>query len=344
MPYICPAPSGATLTFEFRLWPGLEQPGVIDSGHKGPCAVYVKKVDDMFADAAAGPGWFKIWEDGYDVEGDRWCVDTLRARDGLLSVDLPAGLPSGYYLVRTEVLALHAAYRGDPQIFIGCAQIFVQSGPEGELDIPGEYEASIPGYVDGDTPGLEFDIYQSPVPEYPMPGPPLYAPPASSSSTSSTSSDGKTAATQRDGAVPADCVLKNANWCAEPLETYSGEAACWEATDACYAQSKTCWASAPPTGSANCYTWSAYCAALDEACAGGDFEGPPAFDGKEEYADVPGAIPEPWGTSAEAATGGGDNVVVSAAVVDGGEESQTGGCSGKKRKRVKRRQTGQMGW
>ncbi|KAJ3472383.1 hypothetical protein NLG97_g11034 [Lecanicillium saksenae] len=107
--FVCPAPSGSKLTFEFRLWPDAEQPGALDPGHKGPCAVYVKRVDDMFSDPAAGPGWFKIWEDGYDNKTREWCTDRLIRHDGLLSVDLPTGLAPGYYLVRPEILALHWA-------------------------------------------------------------------------------------------------------------------------------------------------------------------------------------------------------------------------------------------
>lgn len=315
MPFVCPAPGGATLTFTFRLWPSAEHPGVIDSGHKGPCAVYMKKMDDMLSDSAAGPGWFKIWEDGYDVDADRWCVDTLIEKDGLLSVNIPSGLPAGYYLVRPEVLALHAAYRGDPQYFLGCAQIFVEDGPDIELDVPEEYSVSIPGYVDADTPSLNYDIYQTPMPSYSLPGPKVHTS-TNDMSTSSTSST-----PQKAGTIPSDCILKNANWCAEPVMAYAGEDECWEGVDACYAQSKDCWESAPPTGSANCYTWSDYCALLDESCAAGDFEGPLEFEGKEEYADVPGSIPEPWGSSATDDVTEGE-VVNAAVVVEEDEEDQ----------------------
>ena len=132
------------LTFEFRMYSTGEKPGAIANDHLGPCMVYVKKVDDISSDKSAGSGWFKIWEDGLDTTTGTWCVDRLIETKGLLSVDLPAGLPAGYYLVRPEILALHSAPIGDPQFYTGCAQIFVQEGPNENLRIPSENQVSIP--------------------------------------------------------------------------------------------------------------------------------------------------------------------------------------------------------
>lgn len=54
---VCPVAAGSTITAEFRTWPDASQPGSIDISHKGPCTVYMKKVDDATADNnAAGPG------------------------------------------------------------------------------------------------------------------------------------------------------------------------------------------------------------------------------------------------------------------------------------------------
>lgn len=70
--FTCPSSAGATLTFEFRIWPDAREPGSIDSSHRGACSVYVKPVDDILTDRAAGPGWFKIWHEGYDEDEDLW--------------------------------------------------------------------------------------------------------------------------------------------------------------------------------------------------------------------------------------------------------------------------------
>lgn len=324
VPFVCPASSGAKLTFEFRLWPNYEQPGALDPGHKGPCAVYVKRVDDMFADAAAGDGWLKIWDDGYDNKTQEWCTDRLIAHDGLLSVDLPTGLAPGYYLVRPEILALHFAYKGDPQFYLGCAQIFIQGGPAGAT-VPKDKMVSIPGYVDADTPGLGFDIYKDVLPAYPMPGPAVYAPTASDTSKASSL---KQQVDLSKGAVPQSCLLKNANWCAQEVPRYTDQDGCWAAVKNCYAQSKRCWDSAPASGSANCYTWSDYCTVMNDACERQEFDGPAAFKGKEKFVATPGDIPEPWNKKAPEET--------SSKVSDGPEpttvrtEVRSGGSSSSK--------------
>ncbi|KAH8736022.1 glycosyl hydrolase family 61-domain-containing protein [Ilyonectria robusta] len=287
--FVCAAKSGSQLTFEFRASPSYEEPGVIAEGHKGPCSVYIKKVDDMFSTPAAGSGWFKIWEDGYDVASDTWCTDTLRSNNGHLSVDLPTGLPSGYYLVRPEVLALHAAPEGDPQFYTSCAQIFIESGPSVELEIPEKYEVSIPGYISSDDAGVTFNIYETPLGEYPIPGPDVYIPTSESVSAKKTQ-------TQKDGVIPDGCLAKNANWCGKALNTYSTQDGCWASSEACWKQADTCWASVPPSGYSGCTTWNNYCTKIDENCEAGNYDGLPDYDLSEVFADVAGPIPSPYGT------------------------------------------------
>lgn len=106
MARVCPVQSGSTLTFEFREWVQGEQPGGISPQHGGPCAVYMKKVDSAIAsNNAAGDGWFKIWEESYDEGAGKWCTEKLRD-SGHLAATVPSDIEGGYYLVRTEVLAL----------------------------------------------------------------------------------------------------------------------------------------------------------------------------------------------------------------------------------------------
>jgi hypothetical protein len=255
--------------------------------------VYLKKVDNMLTDSASGGGWFKIWEDGYNPKTQKWCVDTLVQNNGLLSVNLPQGLPSGYYLVRPEILALHwAAHRNDPQFYLGCAQIFVTSDIQGSLEVPKEHLATIPGYVNLDTPGLKFDIYQKNLPPYPMPGPKVFIP------------DGERAKAnmkpeakplvQSVGLIPQDCLLKSANWCGKAIAPYSDRASCWRGVNDCFAQSKECKKSSPPVGLRNCNVWSAYCESMNQLCAQDVFQGPPAFHGAEVVVSSPGELPAVW--------------------------------------------------
>jgi hypothetical protein len=78
----------------------------------------MKKVDSAISDSAAGDGWFKIWDDGYDEVQQKWCTNKLIDANGLMTVQLPKDLVGGYYLIRPEILALHNADKGDPQFYL----------------------------------------------------------------------------------------------------------------------------------------------------------------------------------------------------------------------------------
>ncbi|CAH0048618.1 unnamed protein product [Clonostachys solani] len=305
--YICPAKGSSTLTFDFRESPNYSRSGAIDGGHKGPCSVYVKKVDDIFTDSAAGAGWFKIWEDGYNADTKKWCTETLNDNDGFLSVKLPSALPSGYYLIRPELIALHAATQGDPQFYHGCAQVFVENGPAGDLSIPDEYSVSIPGYVDAKHPGLTFNLYDGTSPTtYQIPGPKVYYPESSSSNDVSK--------TQDAGKIPSDCILKSANWCAKPVSTVATDnKSCWAAAQECWDQSKVCWDTAAVVGYENCNVWGNYCETLGNRCESKNYDGTPAFSGKEVAPHVPSSVPAPYNQpkGTEPGNGGGSSSAAS---------------------------------
>ncbi|KAK9422362.1 hypothetical protein SUNI508_04718 [Seiridium unicorne] len=286
--YTCPAPAGAKISFEWRLWADGSNPGSIDPSHKGPCAVYAKQVANMSSTPAVGAGWFKIWEEGYDDSTSKWCTEKLVDADGMMSVQIPDGLPSGNYLFRPELLALHNAVAGDPQFYTGCAQVQVQGTSEGTLQVPSEYSVSIPGYVKDGEPSVSFNIY-SPVFPYPMPGPSVYSVP-SLSSTAATSNATIGGATL----VPDNCLIKEANWCGVEVADYSDETSCWAASEACYAQGQTCYDTAPPSGYKNCDVWDTKCKGIQDACSAGSFTGPP--NKGEKLADselgTPVVVPE----------------------------------------------------
>lgn len=260
-----PVKDGALLTFEFREWADDASKGSIDRGHYGPCAVYLKKVSSAVNDKAAGDGWFKIFDHGYDASTKRWCTDELIDNKGLFNVKLPKGLEGGDYLARPEILALHNANTGDPQPYTGCAQIFLKSsgnlGPESTVSIPGAMKAG--------EPSTTWDIYNQDNSKYPVPGPAVakLVAKANSASTASTS--------QTDGLKPANCIVENANWCGTEVPSYTDETGCWAASEACWEQSKTCWSSAPPTGGSGCTLWETKCTGIQDACNAKDFNGPP---------------------------------------------------------------------
>ncbi|KAI0161180.1 glycoside hydrolase family 61 protein [Hypoxylon sp. FL1284] len=294
--FTCPVPAGGKLTFQWRLWADAEQPGVLDSSHKGPCAIYAKQIKDMATDSAAGPGWMKLWEDGYDSATGKWCTEKLIDSDGLMTFNVPESLPGGNWLFRPELLALHNADKGDPQFYTGCAQVFVQGSKAGPVDVPGQYIISIPGYVQADDPGLTFNIYSPQFP-YPMPGPRVLEPAKLATMAASISvSSSKAALKQTEGKLPPNYLIKNANWVGVEVADYSTEDGCWKASEACFNQAAACYDSAPPTGSANCLAWEQKCDGISAACSAGDFRGPPnkgqklASKSSAPPRDIPGPL------------------------------------------------------
>ncbi|KAK0715645.1 glycosyl hydrolase family 61-domain-containing protein [Lasiosphaeris hirsuta] len=273
--FTCGAPAGAKLTFEFRMYADLSQRGAIDPSHKGPMAVYLKPVSDMASTPAAGDGWFKIWDEGYDSGSGKFATEKLIANNGLLSVNLPPGLPTGYYLVRHEIITLQNVTAGptvDAQFYAGCAQLYVQGSSSGSLNIPAESKVSIPGHVSPGDAGLHFNIYDQPLKlPYAIPGPKVFFPGGGSSG-----GNVKAAASAPTGGIPPSCLIKNANWCGLEVADYNSETGCWAAVEACYQQGDVCYKSAPPTGSKGCDKWDRQkCDGLRDSCSAGNFNGPP---------------------------------------------------------------------
>ncbi|KAL2129673.1 hypothetical protein VTI74DRAFT_7452 [Chaetomium olivicolor] len=306
--FTCPAPAGSKLTLEFRMWADASQPGSIDPSHLGSTAIYLKPVSNITTDSASGPGWFKIYGEGYDTASKKWSTEKLIANHGLLSIDLPSGLPTGYYLARSEIITLQNVTNDyvDPQFYVGCAQLYIQSTAP-SLTIPSDKLASIPGHISATDPGLSFNVYKDdPVSNpYHVVGPDVFFPTTFSFSPSSSSAKTNTkvqtqSASQTDGLVPASCLLKNANWCGVEVPSYNSETSCWASSENCYKQLEECYNSAPPTGSRGCKAWEeGKCAVIQRACRAGEWQGPPnkgvkmAFEedanGGGEGAKIPGA-------------------------------------------------------
>ncbi|KAB5572427.1 glycosyl hydrolase family 61-domain-containing protein [Coniochaeta sp. 2T2.1] len=323
---IRPITSTDMLTFEFREWADASQPGAIDISHKGPCAVYIKQLENITTSSAEGDGWFKIWEDGYDEAAGKWCTEKLIDNAGLLSVALPGALSTGYFLVRPELLALQQADKGDPQFYAGCAQLFVQGTGAGKLDVPADKKVTIPGHVKADDKGLTFNIYDQKLAlPYQIPGPAVFFPVSESTPTPGLKAAAGAPAVQKQtqGTIPSGCLLKNANWCGFEVADYTTEDGCWAASADCFEQSKTCFDTAPPTGSANCRVWERKCLDIQTACGNKQFTGPPNKGVKlvGVEAKVPGPIPGVEGGSGEGTTVGGGSATTTAPGVNASDEA-----------------------
>lgn len=177
-------PAGANLTFEFKASLFDKSKPRLEPGHKGPCAVYLKKVDSAKSAKGSGDGWFKIFEDGVDSKGE-WCTTRLTPT-GKLETKLPEGLAPGEYLAKPELLALHNALEGTisptyalfvekptnsitgrPQFFTSCMQIKVS----GSGNLVPESTVSIPGYIKKGDASVTYSIYSKKAAAYTMPGP-----------------------------------------------------------------------------------------------------------------------------------------------------------------------------
>lgn len=175
--------------------------------------MYLKRVDNAMNDGAAGDGWFKLWDMGYT---DNWCSVKMANGGCLLSVNLPKGLVGGYYLVRPEVLALHNANKKNPQYYVSCAQVYVQSSG----DLVPQGAVSIPGYCTKDDAADSWNVYSGPLPSsYMPPGP---APAALVNGGYSNN------APIRDRGKPEGCILEvGSNWCGTEVPEYHDQTGCW---------------------------------------------------------------------------------------------------------------------
>ena len=117
---------------------------IMDSSHKGPTAAYLKKVDNAATASGAGDGWFKIQQDGLDSSGV-WGTERIINGQGRHDITIPDCIEPGHYLLRAEMLALHAAgsYPG-AQFYQECAQINVIGGSGNKspstVSLPGAYK------------------------------------------------------------------------------------------------------------------------------------------------------------------------------------------------------------
>lgn len=109
---------------------------------------------------------FKIQQDGYT--SGTWGTSKVINNGGFHSITIPKCIANGQYLLRAEMIALHAAgSAGQAQLYMECAQINVVGGSGASS--PATY--SIPGIYKATDPGLLINIYSmTPSSTYTIPG------------------------------------------------------------------------------------------------------------------------------------------------------------------------------
>ena len=110
--------------------------------------------------------WFKVQENGRQGTSNVWGSTPLQKAGGSATYTIPKCIAAGYYLVRHEILALHAAYQyPGAQFYPGCHQLKVTGGgstkPTGLVGFPGAYK--------GTDAGITYDAYKAAT--YIVPGP-----------------------------------------------------------------------------------------------------------------------------------------------------------------------------
>lgn len=165
-------PAGAQVTAEWHHTLSGADPSdpadPIDASHHGPILAYLAKVPDALQTDVTGLQWFKIYEDGYT--SGTWAVDKLIRNKGKVDFSIPSCIPAGQYLLRVELIALHAAgsYPG-AQFYMECAQLEITGGGSAS-----PATVSFPGAYHGSDPGITINIYTN-LPKYTIPGPPVFS-------------------------------------------------------------------------------------------------------------------------------------------------------------------------
>ncbi|KAI0822021.1 glycosyl hydrolase family 61-domain-containing protein [Trametes gibbosa] len=207
----------------------------VDPSHKGPVMAYLAKVSNATNMDVTGLQWFKIWEDGMD-SNQVWGVDRMIANKGKVTFSIPSCIAAGQYLLRVEMIALHAAssYPG-AQLYMECAQVQITGGGSTK-----PATVSFPGAYSGTDPGIKINIYQK-LSSYTIPGPSVFSCDGSSAPAPPTSPASPPSNPTTPASVPVSTPTGSAGTVAHYGQcgglTYSGPTAC-EAPFTCVVSSQ----------------------------------------------------------------------------------------------------------
>lgn len=88
--------------------------------------------------------WFKIAEEGLvsgSVESGLWANKKMMDNNFEWTAKIPASIPDGAYMLRTETIALHDV--GKAQNYPQCAHVDIKGGSG--VEVPAEYLVTFPG-------------------------------------------------------------------------------------------------------------------------------------------------------------------------------------------------------
>ncbi|QRW16580.1 glycoside hydrolase family 61 protein [Rhizoctonia solani] len=138
-----------------------DHPGDAWDHDLGPLMTYMTKVPEgQTADKfnPANAQWFKVAQDGLKSNG-KWVRLTSVTTGGAHSVTIPKNIPSGQYLMRSEIIALHLAdKRGGVEFYGNCIQF------NRRLDRQVSWRLLL------DDKGIHINVFNK-LKSYPFPGP-----------------------------------------------------------------------------------------------------------------------------------------------------------------------------
>ncbi|KAF2466451.1 endoglucanase IV precursor [Lindgomyces ingoldianus] len=157
-----PAKPGSKITFQWNTWP---------VSHKGPVFDYIASCNgDCTTVDKTKLTWVKMDEGAWLSGNDpgTWVTDNLIKSNISWSITLP-NLAPGNYVIRHEIIALHAASQTNgAQAYPQCVNFQVSGG--GTLAVSGGVPAT--SFYKASDPGIQFNLY-SKFTGYTMPGPAL---------------------------------------------------------------------------------------------------------------------------------------------------------------------------
>lgn len=93
---------------------------------------------------------------------NRYCQTPLMTAPTSYTYTIPSCLKKGFYLVRHEIIALHAAYTyPGAQFYPGCHQLNITGGGS---TVPAAGLVAFPGAYKGSDSGITYDAYKGKLP------------------------------------------------------------------------------------------------------------------------------------------------------------------------------------
>ncbi|KAK1573135.1 family 61 glycosyl hydrolase [Colletotrichum navitas] len=162
---VAKAAAGEEVTLDWTIWP---------DSHIGPTITYMAKCannDCTTWQPGKDAAWFKIQEQGREGTSNNWgATPLMKAGNSGVKYTIPECIAPGQYLVRHEIIALHAAFSyPGAQFYPSCHQIEVTgSGSINPSDL-----VAFPGAYKGTDAGITYDAYKAQ--PYTIPGPKVFS-------------------------------------------------------------------------------------------------------------------------------------------------------------------------